>query len=66
MTKTYDVLHIGRSSVDLYADDVGAPFSQVKALAACGNTTTDIYLTIDDVPAAPVTDCIVNHCMEPR
>ena len=32
--KTYDTLHMGRSSIDLYANDIGAPFSQISSFAA--------------------------------
>lgn len=34
MSKQYDVLHMGRSSIDLYSNDVGAPFEQIKSFAA--------------------------------
>lgn len=34
MTRTYDVLHMGRSSIDLYANDVGAAFVDIKSFAA--------------------------------
>lgn len=34
MTKQYDVLHMGRSSIDLYSNDVGAPFEQITSFAA--------------------------------
>ena len=30
----YDCLHMGRSSLDLYANDVGAPFVEIKSFAA--------------------------------
>jgi 5-dehydro-2-deoxygluconokinase len=33
-TKKYDVLHMGRSSIDLYANDVGAAFVDIKSFAA--------------------------------
>jgi 5-dehydro-2-deoxygluconokinase len=32
--KTYDILAMGRSSIDLYANDIGAPFEQIKSFAA--------------------------------
>src|ERR687886_3042515 len=32
--ETYDVLTMGRSSIDLYSNDVGAPFVDIKSFAA--------------------------------
>ena len=32
--KTYDLLAIGRSSIDLYSNDIGAPFEQITSFAA--------------------------------
>jgi 5-dehydro-2-deoxygluconokinase len=41
--KTYDLLNMGRSSIDLYANDVGAPFVQIKSFAAyVGGSPTNI------------------------
>jgi len=34
MSKAYDVLHMGRSSIDLYSNDVGAPFVDITSFAA--------------------------------
>lgn len=34
MSKTYDSLHMGRSSIDLYANDVGSPFVEIQSFAA--------------------------------
>ncbi len=43
MTKTYDTLHMGRSSIDLYSNDVGTPFSQINSFAAyVGGSPTNI------------------------
>jgi len=43
MTKTYDTLHMGRSSIDLYANDVGAPFVDISSFAAyIGGSPTNI------------------------
>lgn len=43
MTKTYDTLHMGRSSIDLYSNDVGTPFSQITSFAAyVGGSPTNI------------------------
>ncbi len=30
----YDTLHMGRSSIDLYSNDIGAPFEQIASFAA--------------------------------
>jgi len=41
--KTYDSLHMGRSSIDLYSNDVGAPFVDIKSFAAyVGGSPTNI------------------------
>ena len=41
--KTYDSLHMGRSSIDLYANDIGAPFPEIKSFAAyVGGSPTNI------------------------
>ena len=43
MSKTYDTLHMGRSSIDLYANDVGAPFVEINSFAAyVGGSPTNI------------------------
>ena len=39
----YDSLHMGRSSIDLYANDVGSPFVDIKSFAAyVGGSPTNI------------------------
>lgn len=45
-TFAYDMLRMGRSSIDLYANDIGAPFVAIASLAACVG-----------VRRAPVNDC---------
>lgn len=41
--KTYDTLHMGRSSIDLYSNDVGAPFPEISSFAAyVGGSPTNI------------------------
>lgn len=41
--KLYDVLAMGRSSIDLYSNDVGAPFPEIKSFAAyVGGCPTNI------------------------
>src|ERR671932_1099780 len=43
--ETYDVLTMGRSSIDLYSNDVGAPFVMIKSLAALvGGCPTNIIV----------------------
>lgn len=43
MSRTYDSLHMGRSSIDLYSNDVGAPFPEIKSFAAyVGGSPTNI------------------------
>ena len=43
MTKTYDSLHMGRSSIDLYSNDIGAPFVDIESYAAyVGGSPTNI------------------------
>ena len=43
MTKTYDSLHMGRSSIDLYSNDVGTPFVDISSFAAyVGGSPTNI------------------------
>ena len=41
--KRYDTLHMGRSSIDLYSNDVGAPFEEIGSFAAyVGGSPTNI------------------------
>ena len=43
MAKTYDTLHMGRSSIDLYSNDVGTPFVDINSFAAyVGGSPTNI------------------------
>jgi len=43
MPRTYDVLCMGRSSIDLYSNDVGAPFEEITSFAALvGGCPTNI------------------------
>jgi len=43
MEKTYDILAMGRSSIDLYSNDIGAPFADIKSFAAyVGGCPTNI------------------------
>lgn len=48
MTATaYDTLHIGRSSIDLYSNDVGAPFAEITSFAAyVGGSPTNISVGV--------------------
>lgn len=41
--RTYDSLHMGRSSIDLYANEVGSPFVEIKNFSAyVGGSPTNI------------------------
>src|SRR5882724_12184626 len=41
--RSFDVLLMGRSSIDLYANDIGAPFAEIKSFAAyVGGCPTNI------------------------
>ncbi len=43
MTQTYDILNMGRSSIDLYSNDVGTPFIDINSFAAyVGGSPTNI------------------------
>src|SRR3954462_14542116 len=43
MAKTYDVLTMGRSSIDLYSNDIGAPFEEINSFGAfVGGCPTNI------------------------
>jgi len=42
-SRTYDSLHMGRSSIDLYSNDIGAPFDEITSFAAyVGGSPTNI------------------------
>lgn len=42
-SRTFDSLHMGRSSIDLYSNDVGSPFEQISSFAAyVGGSPTNI------------------------
>src|SRR5213593_3644166 len=41
--RNYDILAMGRSSIDLYANEIGAPFTEIKSFAAyVGGCPTNI------------------------
>ena len=41
--RTYDTLHMGRSSIDLYSNDIGSPFADIKSFAAyVGGSPTNV------------------------
>jgi 5-dehydro-2-deoxygluconokinase len=43
MTKTYDLITMGRSSIDLYSNDIGTPFEAITSFAAyVGGSPTNI------------------------
>lgn len=71
MTKTYDLLNMGRSSIDLYSNDVGTPFVDISSFAAyVGGSPTNICVgarrlglktaLLTAVGADPVGDFILN------
>jgi 5-dehydro-2-deoxygluconokinase len=71
MTKTYDSLHMGRSSIDLYSNDVGTPFVDINSFAAyVGGSPTNISVggkrlglktaLLTAVGVDPVGDFILN------
>jgi 5-dehydro-2-deoxygluconokinase len=71
MTKTYDSLHMGRSSIDLYSNDVGTPFVDISSFAAyVGGSPTNISVggkrlglktaLLTAVGVDPVGDFILN------
>lgn len=73
MARTYDVLSMGRSSIDLYANDVGAAFVDIKSFAAyVGGCPTNISVAaqrlgsktalLTAVGADQVGDFILNFC----
>lgn len=74
MTPTFDLLTMGRSSIDLYANDVGAAFVDIKSFAAyVGGSPTNIAVgsqrlhlktaLLTAVGADPVGDFIL-HFLE--
>ncbi len=71
MTKTYDLLNMGRSSIDLYSNDVGTPFVDINSFAAyVGGSPTNISVgahrlglktaLLTAVGVDPVGDFILN------
>jgi 5-dehydro-2-deoxygluconokinase len=71
ISATYDLLNMGRSSIDLYANDVGAPFTNITSFAAyVGGSPTNICVgarrlglnctLLTAVGADPVGDFILN------
>jgi 5-dehydro-2-deoxygluconokinase len=43
----YDTLHMGRSSIDLYSNDVGAPFPEIESFSAyVGGSPTNISVGV--------------------
>lgn len=68
---TYDLLAMGRSSIDLYANEVGAPFVEIKSFAAyVGGCPTNISVgtrrlglrsaVLTAVGVDPVGDFLIN------
>ena len=74
-SETYDVLSVGRSSIDLYANDVGVPFVEIESFAAyVGGSPTNIAVgtrrlglntaLLTAVGEDPVGDFILNFLQE--
>ena len=43
VNRSYDILCMGRSCIDLYSNDIGAPFAEIKSFAAyVGGCPTNI------------------------
>ena len=70
-TRKYDSFHMGRSSIDLYSNDVGAPFVEITSFAAyVGGSPTNISVggrrlglktaVMTGVGVDPVGDFILN------
>jgi 5-dehydro-2-deoxygluconokinase len=46
MERDFDLLTMGRSSIDLYANEVGAPFTEIKSFAAyVGGCPTNVAVS---------------------
>ena len=46
-SRPYDTLHMGRSCIDLYSNDVGAPFAEITSFAAyVGGSPTNISVGV--------------------
>lgn len=69
--RAYDILCMGRSCIDLYSNDVGAPFAEIKSFAAyVGGCPTNISVgtrrlglrsaTLTAVGCDPVGDFVLN------
>ena len=75
MSSTFDLITMGRSSIDLYANEVGAPFVDIKSFAAyVGGSPTNIAVgaqrlglktaVITAVGEDPVGDFILNFLVK--
>ena len=71
LTYAYDTLHMGRSSIDLYANEIGAPFEEIKSFGAfVGGSPTNISVgatrlglksaLLTGIGEDPVGDVILN------
>jgi len=69
--RTYDILCMGRSCIDLYSNDIGAPFAEIKSFAAyVGGCPTNISVgtrrlglrsaALTAVGCDPVGDFVLN------
>ena len=63
-SRTYDTLHMGRSCIDLYSNDVGAPFAEITSFAAyVGGSPTNISVGAQRNDATPFgsSECLTNQ-----
>ncbi len=71
MDRSYDILCMGRSCIDLYSNDIGAPFAEIKSFAAyVGGCPTNISVgtrrlglrsaALTAVGCDPVGDFVLN------
>ncbi|GIK38387.1 MAG: hypothetical protein BroJett011_22200 [Chloroflexota bacterium] len=73
--RLYDILHVGRATIDFYSNDVGAPFVDIKSFAAyVGGSPTNICVgarrlglktaLLTALGADPVRDFILNFLQQ--
>ena len=55
MTKTYDMLNMGRSSIDLYSNDIGSPFVNINSFrpGIWGSPFSGTQIRFDDLAVVP-------------
>src|SRR5512145_2886225 len=74
-SRLYDILHVGRATIDFYSNEVGAPFVDIKSFAAyVGGSPTNICVgarrlglktaLLTALGADPVGDFILNFLQQ--